>query len=228
MNCFSSQTLVTSRLSRHRTSATSWSKATWRRDEEVPQHKENLPGVQRLNNCCSRTSFCSVDHSFFGSEWKKRWCALTSSIFYYFGSEKGLFEILTNRNIAGPWIKSDKVLPLVPTDKQQKGSFHIIDYNVQLVTNLRRDSKKTSCFELFCPGRSAFQVCMTTTSPDRRPTGRPCSGVQVNDVWVFIFGRPFEAVVFVARISKFLKQKCQYISRYQLITMFWYLCLGLQ
>ncbi|TNN51623.1 Src kinase-associated phosphoprotein 1 [Liparis tanakae] len=76
------------------------------------------------------------DHSFFGSEWKKRWCALTSSIFYYFGSEK---------------------------DKQQKGSFHIIDYNVQLVNNLRRDSKKNSCFEFFCPGRRAFQF--TASSP---------------------------------------------------------------
>ncbi|XP_063749003.1 src kinase-associated phosphoprotein 1 isoform X2 [Eleginops maclovinus] len=70
------------------------------------------------------------DHSFFGSEWQKRWCVLNNSIFYYFGSEK---------------------------DKQQKGSFHIIDYSVQLVTNLRKDSKKTACFEIFCHGRRAFQ-----------------------------------------------------------------------
>ncbi|XP_054454923.1 src kinase-associated phosphoprotein 1 [Anoplopoma fimbria] len=76
------------------------------------------------------------DHSFFGSEWQKRWCVLNNSIFYYFGTEK---------------------------DKQQKGSLYIIDYNVQLVTNLRKDSKKTCCFELFCPGRRSFQF--TASSP---------------------------------------------------------------
>ena len=31
-----------------------------------------------------------LDHSFFGSEWQKRWCVLNNLIFYYFGSEKGL------------------------------------------------------------------------------------------------------------------------------------------
>ncbi|XP_060884668.1 src kinase-associated phosphoprotein 1 [Labrus mixtus] len=76
------------------------------------------------------------DHSFFGSEWQKRWCILNNSIFYYFGSEK---------------------------DKQQKGSFYINDYSVQLVTNLRKDSKRNSCFELFAPGRRAFQF--TASSP---------------------------------------------------------------
>lgn len=30
-----------------------------------------------------------IDHSFFGNEWQKRWCALSSNIFYYYGSEKG-------------------------------------------------------------------------------------------------------------------------------------------
>ncbi|KAG7276014.1 hypothetical protein CRUP_004411 [Coryphaenoides rupestris] len=29
------------------------------------------------------------DHSFFGTEWQKRWCALSSSTFYYYGNEKG-------------------------------------------------------------------------------------------------------------------------------------------
>lgn len=32
----------------------------------------------------------SLDHSFFGSEWQKRWCVLNNLIFYYFGSDKGL------------------------------------------------------------------------------------------------------------------------------------------
>ncbi|TWW82128.1 Src kinase-associated phosphoprotein 1, partial [Takifugu flavidus] len=76
------------------------------------------------------------DHSFFGSEWQKRWCVLNNLVFYYFGSDK---------------------------DKQQKGSFYISDYSVQLVTNLRKDSRKTSCFEFFAPGRRPFQF--TAGSP---------------------------------------------------------------
>ncbi|XP_061088314.1 src kinase-associated phosphoprotein 1 isoform X2 [Conger conger] len=70
------------------------------------------------------------DHSFFGSEWQKRWCVLNNTIFYYFGSEK---------------------------DKQQKGSFYIHGYSAEMVTNLRKDSKKSACFELKAPGRRAFQ-----------------------------------------------------------------------
>lgn len=31
----------------------------------------------------------STDHSFFGTDWQKRWCALSHHIFYYYGSEKG-------------------------------------------------------------------------------------------------------------------------------------------
>ncbi|XP_056286267.1 src kinase-associated phosphoprotein 1 [Pseudoliparis swirei] len=134
-------------------------------DDGAPEYFGDIPPVaaQDVGNILKQGHLEKRrrDHSFFGSEWKKRWCALTSSIFYYFGSEK---------------------------DKQQKGSFHIIDYNVQLVTNLRRDSKKTSCFELFCPGRSAFQF--TATSPqearewvdqinfilrDLRSTSIPCN-----------------------------------------------------
>uniref|UniRef100_I3KP90 Src kinase associated phosphoprotein 1 n=1 Tax=Oreochromis niloticus TaxID=8128 RepID=I3KP90_ORENI len=76
------------------------------------------------------------DHSFFGPEWQKRWCILNNSIFYYFGSEK---------------------------DKQQKGSFYINDYTVQMVTNLRKDSKRKSCFELSAPGKRPFQF--TASSP---------------------------------------------------------------
>ncbi|PWA21410.1 hypothetical protein CCH79_00003340, partial [Gambusia affinis] len=76
------------------------------------------------------------DHSFFGSEWQKRWCVLNQSVFYYFGSEK---------------------------DKQQKGSFYISDYSVQLSSSLRKDSKKNACFEFTAPGRRAFQF--TASSP---------------------------------------------------------------
>ncbi|KAM6964500.1 src kinase-associated phosphoprotein 1 [Tautogolabrus adspersus] len=94
--------------------------------------------VQDLSNILKQGSLEKKrrDHSFFGSEWQKRWCVLNNSIFYYFGSEK---------------------------DKQQKGSFYINDYKVQLVTNLRKDSKRNSCFELFAPGRRAFQF--TASSP---------------------------------------------------------------
>ncbi|XP_014884592.1 src kinase-associated phosphoprotein 1 isoform X1 [Poecilia latipinna] len=76
------------------------------------------------------------DHSFFGSEWQKRWCVLNHSVFYYFGSDK---------------------------DKQQKGSFYISDYSVQLSSSLRKDSKKNACFEFTAPGRRAFQF--TASSP---------------------------------------------------------------
>lgn len=43
-----------------------------------------------------------IDHSFFGSEWQKRWCVLNNVIFYYFGTEKGLCQTAeANRNITG-------------------------------------------------------------------------------------------------------------------------------
>uniref|UniRef100_A0A8C6TPH2 Src kinase-associated phosphoprotein 1 n=1 Tax=Neogobius melanostomus TaxID=47308 RepID=A0A8C6TPH2_9GOBI len=76
------------------------------------------------------------DHSFFGSEWQKRWCVIHKNIFYYFGNEK---------------------------DKQQKGAFYINGYKAELVTNLRKDSKKNACFELSAPGRRMFQF--TASSP---------------------------------------------------------------
>lgn len=76
------------------------------------------------------------DHSFFGSEWQKRWCVIHKNIFFYFGNEK---------------------------DKQQKGAFYINGYKAELVTNVRKDSKKNSCFELSAPGRRTFQF--TASSP---------------------------------------------------------------
>ncbi|MBN3305420.1 src kinase-associated phosphoprotein 1 [Amia ocellicauda] len=75
------------------------------------------------------------DHSFFGSEWQKRWCVLNNTIFYYFGSEK---------------------------DKQQKGSFHINGYSAELVGNLRKDGRKNACFEMTAPGRRTFQFTAST------------------------------------------------------------------
>ncbi|KAF3704119.1 Src kinase-associated phosphoprotein 1 Src family-associated phosphoprotein 1 [Channa argus] len=109
-------------------------------DDGPPEYFEDIPSVaaQDLSNILKQGYLEKKrrDHSFFGSEWQKRWCVLNNSIFYYFGSEK---------------------------DKQQKGSFYINEYSVQLVTTLRKDSKKNACFELLAPGRRTFQF--TASSP---------------------------------------------------------------
>lgn len=76
------------------------------------------------------------DPSFFSMEWQKKWCVLNNTIFYYFGSEK---------------------------DKQQKGSFYINGYRAELVSNLRRDSKKNCCFEMSAPGRRSYQFTSSSS-----------------------------------------------------------------
>ncbi|KAM7420638.1 hypothetical protein PAMA_015053 [Pampus argenteus] len=75
------------------------------------------------------------DHSFFGTEWQKRWCALSHHIFYYYGSEK---------------------------DKQQKGEFSIVGYNVKMNNTLRKDSKKDCCFEISAPDKRVYQFCASS------------------------------------------------------------------
>ncbi|XP_041844729.1 src kinase-associated phosphoprotein 2 isoform X2 [Melanotaenia boesemani] len=75
------------------------------------------------------------DHSFFGTEWQKRWCALTHNTFYYYGSEK---------------------------DKQQKGEFSIAGYSVKMNNTLRKDSKKDCCFEISAPDKRAYQFCASS------------------------------------------------------------------
>ncbi|XP_019896965.2 src kinase-associated phosphoprotein 2 isoform X2 [Esox lucius] len=72
------------------------------------------------------------DHSFFGTEWQKRWCALSNQTFYYYGSEK---------------------------DKQQKGEFGIHGYDVKMNNTLRKDSKKDCCFEITAPDKRVYQFC---------------------------------------------------------------------
>ncbi|MED6253707.1 Src kinase-associated phosphoprotein 2 [Ataeniobius toweri] len=76
------------------------------------------------------------DHSFFGTEWQKRWCALSHHTFYYYGSEK---------------------------DKQQKGEFSIDGYNVKINNTLRKDSKKDCCFEISAPDKRVYQFCASST-----------------------------------------------------------------
>uniref|UniRef100_A0A3P9MWT5 Src kinase-associated phosphoprotein 2 n=1 Tax=Poecilia reticulata TaxID=8081 RepID=A0A3P9MWT5_POERE len=76
------------------------------------------------------------DHSFFGTEWQKRWCALSHHTFYYYGSEK---------------------------DKQQKGEFGIDGYGVKMNSTLRKDSKKDCCFEISAPDKRVYQFCASST-----------------------------------------------------------------
>ncbi|XP_072105753.1 src kinase-associated phosphoprotein 2-like [Mobula birostris] len=68
------------------------------------------------------------DHSFFGSEWRRRLCLLNTNIFYYYSSEK---------------------------DKQQRGAFYVHD--AYLVQNLRKDSKKNCCFEVVSVDKQVYQ-----------------------------------------------------------------------
>ncbi|XP_072365533.1 src kinase-associated phosphoprotein 2 isoform X2 [Scyliorhinus torazame] len=77
------------------------------------------------------------DHSFFVSEWQKRWCVLNNNVFYYYGTEK---------------------------DKQQKGDFSIDGYTVQLTTIIRKDAKKDCCFELSAPQKRLFQFAAASSN----------------------------------------------------------------
>ncbi|NWH84077.1 SKAP1 protein, partial [Aegithalos caudatus] len=79
----------------------------------------------------------SREPSFFGSEWHRRWCVLTRRNFLYYGSEKS---------------------------KQPKGSFPIERYQARLDPQLRKDSRKKSCFQLLCPGKRSYEF--TAPSPD--------------------------------------------------------------
>ncbi|NXP17622.1 SKAP1 protein, partial [Scytalopus superciliaris] len=78
----------------------------------------------------------SRDHSFFGSEWQKRWCVLNKKTFYYYANEKS---------------------------KQPKGTFCIERYSARLVSHLRKDARKRCCFELTCPGKRTYEF--TAPSP---------------------------------------------------------------
>ncbi|KAM8981756.1 src kinase-associated phosphoprotein 2 isoform X1 [Sarcophilus harrisii] len=75
------------------------------------------------------------DHSFLGFEWQKRWCALSKTVFYYYGSDK---------------------------DKQQKGEFAVDGYNVKMNNTLRKDAKKDCCFEISAPDKRIYQFTAAT------------------------------------------------------------------
>ncbi|XP_034049427.1 src kinase-associated phosphoprotein 1 [Thalassophryne amazonica] len=113
-------------------------------DDGAPLFFGDIPhvAVQDLNNILKQGYLEKKrrDHSFFGSEWQKRWCVLNNTIFYYFGSEK---------------------------DKQQKGSFYINGYSAESVINLRKDSRKNACFELRAPGRRTYQFTANSSREAR-------------------------------------------------------------
>ncbi|KFQ34308.1 Src kinase-associated phosphoprotein 2, partial [Merops nubicus] len=75
------------------------------------------------------------DHSFFGFEWQKRWCVISKTVFYYYGSDK---------------------------DKQQKGEFALEGYAIRMNNSLRRDAKKDCCFEIFAPDKRIYQFTAAT------------------------------------------------------------------
>uniref|UniRef100_A0A8C0WBE6 Src kinase-associated phosphoprotein 1 n=2 Tax=Castor canadensis TaxID=51338 RepID=A0A8C0WBE6_CASCN len=97
-----------------------------------------IRGAQELDNIIKQGYLekKSKDHSFFGSEWQKRWCVVSRGLFYYYANEKS---------------------------KQPKGTFLIKGYSVRMAPHLRRDSKKESCFELTSPDRRSYEF--TATSP---------------------------------------------------------------
>uniref|UniRef100_A0A8P0S8S7 Src kinase-associated phosphoprotein 2 n=1 Tax=Canis lupus familiaris TaxID=9615 RepID=A0A8P0S8S7_CANLF len=102
------------------------------RNQFPPIAAQDLPFVLKAGYLEKRRK----DHSFLGFEWQKRWCALSKTVFYYYGSDK---------------------------DKQQKGEFAIDGYNVRMNNTLRKDGKKDCCFEISAPDKRIYQF--TAASP---------------------------------------------------------------
>ncbi|XP_062425235.1 src kinase-associated phosphoprotein 2 isoform X2 [Rhea pennata] len=75
------------------------------------------------------------DHSFLGFEWQKRWCAISKTVFYYYGSDK---------------------------DKQQKGEFALEGYTIRMNNSLRKDAKKDCCFEISAADKRIYQFTAAT------------------------------------------------------------------
>ncbi|XP_008289265.1 src kinase-associated phosphoprotein 2 isoform X2 [Stegastes partitus] len=109
------------------------------KDEETCEGAQQLPPVAAQDlSSVFKAGYLEKrrkDHSFFGTEWQKRWCALSHHTFYYYGSEK---------------------------DKQQKGEFNIDGYAVKMNSSLRKDSKKDCCFEISAPDKRVYQFCASS------------------------------------------------------------------
>ncbi|XP_023985935.1 src kinase-associated phosphoprotein 1 [Physeter macrocephalus] len=95
-------------------------------------------GAQELDNIIKQGYLekKSKDHSFFGSEWQKRWCVVSRGLFCYYANEKS---------------------------KQPKGTFLIKGYSVRMAPYLRKDAKKESCFELTSQDRRSYEF--TASNP---------------------------------------------------------------
>ncbi|XP_043823863.1 src kinase-associated phosphoprotein 2 isoform X3 [Dromiciops gliroides] len=101
------------------------------RNQFPPIAAQDLPFVLKAGYLEKRRK----DHSFLGFEWQKRWCALSKTVFYYYGSDK---------------------------DKQQKGEFAIDGYNVRMNNTLRKDAKRDCCFEISAPDKRIYQFTAAT------------------------------------------------------------------
>ncbi|XP_034984768.2 src kinase-associated phosphoprotein 2 [Zootoca vivipara] len=108
-------------------------------DEGPSDGNQFLPVAAQDLQCVLKSGYLEKrrkDHSFLGFEWQKRWCALTRTVFYYYGSDK---------------------------DKQQKGEFAIDGYTVRMNNTLRKDGKKDCCFEIAAPDKRIYQFTAATS-----------------------------------------------------------------
>lgn len=109
------------------------------KDEEAMEGSQHAPAVAAQDlTSVFKAGYLEKrrkDHSFFGTEWQKRWCALSHQTFYYYGHEK---------------------------DKQQKGEFSIDGYSVKMNNTLRKDAKKDCCFEISAPDKRIYQFCASS------------------------------------------------------------------
>lgn len=114
------------------------SEASFWSDYQDEGLEDALRGAQELENVIKQGYLekRSKDHSFFGSEWQKRWCVVSRGLFLYYANEKS---------------------------KQPKGTFLIRGYSVRMAPHLRKDSKKEACFELTCQDRRSYEF--TALSP---------------------------------------------------------------
>ncbi|KAG8573099.1 hypothetical protein GDO81_012292 [Engystomops pustulosus] len=108
------------------------------KDEELPSEGNLYPPVAAQDLEVTKAGYLEKrrkDHSFFASEWQKRWCVLSNTTFYYYGSDK---------------------------DKQQKGEFSLEGYSAKINNTLRKDGKKDCCFEIYAPDKRVYQFAAST------------------------------------------------------------------
>lgn len=108
------------------------------KDEELPSDGNQHPPVAAQDLEVTKGGYLEKrrkDYSFFASEWQKRWCVLSYTTFYYYGSDK---------------------------DKQQKGEFSLEGYSARINNTLRKDGKKDCCFEIYAPDKRVYQFAAST------------------------------------------------------------------